>query len=63
MWSTPQSKNYVKIMRGNKRQRIHRNLMKKAIAEYDEQPPEVTPIISLENLDDLNCRAKVWVHL
>lgn len=44
------SDSYVEIMKGKKRVKIHKNLIKRANANYDKEPPVSTPIISLDDL-------------
>lgn len=45
------SDSYVEIMKSGKRSKIHKNLIKKANAEYDKEPPMSTPVITLDNLN------------
>lgn len=42
------SDSYLEVMRGNKKQKIHKNLTKRAQADYEVEPPQITPLISLD---------------
>lgn len=41
---------YITIMKKGKQQKIHKNLVKKALADYDNEPPLTTPIVDLNFL-------------
>lgn len=41
---------YIEIMKNGKRTKVHKNLIKKARAEYEKEPPTSTPVVSLDNL-------------
>lgn len=43
---------YIEVMRDNKRVKIHKNMVKKALAKYDEEPPLATPIIEVDQTED-----------
>lgn len=43
------SDEYVEIMRKGKRAKVHKNLIKKSIADHDEEPPSQIPIIPFDN--------------
>lgn len=40
---------YVEIMKGNKRSKIHKNLIKKAEADYEKEPPLKFPLVTLDD--------------
>lgn len=48
---TEAHKNYVEIMKNGKAVKVHKNLLKKAEADYDDNPPHKFPIISLDNIN------------
>lgn len=41
---------YITIMKKGKQQKIHKNLIKKALADYDNEPPLTTPVVNLNFL-------------
>lgn len=42
---------YIEIMKNGKKYKIHKNLVKKSLAEHEKEPPIGTPVISLDDLD------------
>lgn len=46
------SDSYIEIMKNGKRSKIHKNLIKKSVAEHSSEPPLSTPIINLDELDE-----------
>lgn len=43
---------YIEIMKGGKRTKIHKNLVKKSHAEHDREPQISRRIVDLDDLDD-----------
>lgn len=43
---------YIEIMRDGKKVKIHKNMVKRALAEYNEEPPLATPIIEVNQIED-----------
>lgn len=46
------SDSHVEIKRGNRRVKIHKNLIKKAQADYDDNTITNTPFLDLDDLDE-----------
>lgn len=46
------SDSYIEILKNGKKTKLHKNLVKKAQAQYDKEPPMTTPVISLDDLND-----------